>query len=71
MATCDNCGKEFEGRGQHCRACLFKWARLEVLPYIGEIMNESAYTCICGERIEPDGECGCGAPNPLMELGLI
>jgi len=25
----------------------------------------------CGNPIEPDGECFCGAPNPLIEEGLI
>ena len=36
-----------------------------------EYMTEGILTCICGNCIEPDGECYCGEPNPLILAGMI
>lgn len=42
---------------------------LELL--LEQAIMEGAIECECGNLIEPDGICHCGAKNPLREMGLI
>lgn len=35
------------------------------------ITSDSIECPKCHERIEPDGDCSCGCPNPLKAVGLI
>lgn len=57
---------------------MMEYTNQEILEWkdsvLDEAMNDldmSSYICICGNEIELDGECECGAGNPFKEGGLI
>ena len=37
-------------------------------PLMEEFNQHGYITCICGNKIEVDGLCECGEPNPLENL---
>jgi len=44
----------------------------EFMDIVSQVDERGCFSCPeCGNLVEPDGKCFCGAENPLIEGGFI